>query len=432
MATPNFEIFSKVERGPPDAVFGIVDQFNKATAAWKALPPDHPEAGPDHKPISLVVGAYRDENGKPWVLPTVRQIEKEMAESPALDHEYLKITGLPEFLPAAQKLMFGVKDETIASAQVLSGTGALYVGFSFLHKHLGCTTLMIPDPTWPNHPNVAAAAGISVTKYPYYDRKTNSVLFDQMYDAISKAETNTIILMHPCAHNPTGMDLTMDQWEKLASLFQSRAATSPLIPFFDCAYQGYASGDLELDAAAVRHFLALGLPIIVAQSFSKTMGLYGERCGCLHLKCTSKDIATNVTSQLSSFIRATYSNPPGHGARIATALLTDETKYKSWLNDLKTMTDRLKSMRTALREGIEKAQAELPEAPKERKWDHITTQRGMFSFTGLTPQECKYLSEKHHIFLTGNGRVSIAGLNPSNVERVSRAIVDAVIHAPKE
>ena len=255
-----------------------------------------------------------------------------------------------------------------------------------------------------------------------------------MVAAIQQAKAGTIILLHACAHNPTGMDLKEAQWEKLCAVFEEKHAKGEtLIPFFDCAYQGYASGDLNKDAFSVRLFLKHHLPIIVAQSFSKTMGLYGERCGCLHINCGSVDTKTKVVSQLSAIIRRTYSNPPGHGAKIATLLLTNEEYYKSWLVDLDTMTARLKSMRQALRNSIEANQEQYnklhPDKPINRTWNHITDQQGMFSFTGLTKPQVEYIITNHNIFLTANGRISISGLTTSNVDRVGAAIVSAVVNA---
>lgn len=428
------DIFADTPLAPPDAVFGVVDRYNKALAAWKTIPADQPGGGPNCIPISLVVGAYRDNDGKPWVLPTVRKIEKELAESPALEHEYLKITGLPQFLPAAQKLMFGETSELIASAQALSGTGSLYIGFLFLVEHMKSTNILLPKPTWPNHPNIAKAAHLVPDYYPYYDDEHNKVLFDEMVACIQQAKAGTIILLHACAHNPTGMDLQPAQWGKLCSVFEEKHAKGEtLIPFFDCAYQGYASGDLNKDAYSVRLFLKHNLPIIVAQSFSKTMGLYGERCGCLHINCGTPETKAKVISQLSAIIRRTYSNPPGHGAKIATALLTNEEHYKSWLADLETMTVRLKSMREALRKAIEANQEQYnklhPEKTITRTWNHITEQQGMFSFTGLTKAQVEYVITKHNIFLTANGRISISGLTTTNVDRVGAAVVDAVANA---
>ena len=285
-----------------------------------------------------------------------------------------------------------------------------------------------------NHPNVARAAHLQPAFYPYYDKEANRVKLDEMIAAIEKAEANTVILLHACAHNPTGMDLTPADWERVCKVFEAKQAKGEtLIPFFDCAYQGYASGDLEKDAFSVRLFLKHNMPLIVAQSFSKTMGLYGERCGCLHIRCGSPETKAKVHSQLSAIIRATYSNPPGHGVKIATAILTNPAHYQSWLHDLAVMVDRLKAMRFALRESIEAAQAkynaEHPDKPLTNQWNHVTDQQGMFSFTGLNQTQVEYMVNKHHIFLTGNGRISIAGLNTSNVKRVGEAVVDAVANA---
>jgi len=425
---------NRYDRAPmakPDSIFGVQEEWKKALAAYKALPKDHPDAAPEKIPISLVIGAYRSDEGKPWVLPVVADIEREMLGKE--DHEYLPMDGHQNFRMGAQKLLFGANRSDIATIQTLSGTGALCVGFTFLMKYCGPEDrrapriVLLSSPTWGNHRTVAEAAGFVTADYPYYNNATNSVRFEDMLQSLRTCDPHAVVVLHPSAHNPTGMDLTHEQWEQLAQVFRSRPT---LVPFFDSAYQGYASGDLDADVSAIRTFVAHGLPVVVAQSFSKNLGLYGERVGALHVLCANPNEQARVQSQLKAIVRATYSNPPSYGARIAAAVLYNPqhptewpARFEQWKGCLSIMTERLKLMRTQL-------QAKLEELETPGRWNHLTVQQGMFSYTGLTKNQVQYMAAHHKIYMLDSGRMSIAGLNSHNVERVARAMKDAILHAP--
>lgn len=243
-----------------------------------------------------------------------------------------------------------------------------------------------------------------------------SLDFPGMFSAISKAKHGSIILLHACAHNPTGLDLTDDQWKRLAGLFKQNR----LFPFFDSAYQGFASGDLNKDAYSIRLFTELGFQLVVTQSFAKNMGLYSERIGAFHIVTASKESSVKVLSQLKLVIRPMYSNPPAHGARIVSKILTDPTLYNEWIEELTLVSKRIIDMRAALKSELERLQV-------PGKWDHIVTQIGMFSYTGLTPQQCEILINKFHIYLLKNGRISMCGITTKNVSYLAAAIKDAVV-----
>ena len=260
---------------------------------------------------------------------------------------------------------------------------------------------------------------LPIKTYPYFSKKTKGLDFDGMISAISSAPEHSIILLHACAHNPTGVDPTQEQWKKIASVMREKSH----FPFFDCAYQGFASGSLETDAWAINYFVEQGFELLIAQSYAKNFGLYGERAGCFHFVTSpgshATDTVSRVGSQLAILQRSEISNPPAYGARIASLVLNDEKLFAQWEEDLRTMSGRIKEMRTALRKKLE--ELETPGT-----WNHITDQIGMFSFTGLNEQQVGKLREKSHVYMTKNGRISMAGLNTNNVEYFAQA-VDAVV-----
>lgn len=366
--------------------------------------------------INLGVGAYRDDDGKPFVLPCVRQAEKIVVEK-QLDKEYAPIAGLSEFCDAAIKLALGESHSVIsnklnATVQTISGTGALRIGKAFLQKfHSGPKVVWVPSPTWGNHGNVIRHSGLEMNSYRYYDKHTCGFDEKGALEDISNIPEKSIILLHACAHNPTGVDPTPAQWEKLSEVIKARK----LFPFFDMAYQGFASGDVDRDAQAVRLFLQHGHEIALAQSFAKNMGLYGERVGAFSLLCNSQDEANRVMSQLKILIRPMISNPPIHGARLANLILRDAGLKAQWLNDVKLMADRIISMRTQLRELLAKEGS-------QKSWSHITTQIGMFCFTGMTEKQVERLTKEFSIYLTKDGRISVAGVSSRNVAYLAKAM----------
>jgi len=398
--------WSAVPAGPPDPILGITEAF---------------KADKDLHKINLGVGAYRDENGKPYVLNAVKKAESLLTASP-LDKEYLPITGLPEFTKHAAKLAYGtesvpLKEGAIAVTQSISGTGALRIGGAFLARHYPHSkTIYLPIPTWGNHIPIFKDSGLEVKGYRYFDKKTVGLDFEGLKEDLEKAPEGAIVLLHACAHNPTGVDPTHAQWAEISDIVASRK----LFAFFDMAYQGFASGSTSRDAFAVRYFVEQGHQIALAQSFAKNMGLYGERVGAFSLTTKDAEEKKRVDSQLKIVIRPMYSNPPLHGARLASAILGDDVLYQEWEGEVKGMAERVISMRERLYELL------TNELKTPGEWGHIKSQIGMFSFTGMKPEQCKALAEKAHIYLTMDGRISMAGLNSSNIEYFA-ASVDAAV-----
>jgi len=393
--------FADVALGPPDAILGVTEAYKRDT---------------NPKKVNLGVGAYRDDQGKPFVLPSVRKAEESIINA-KLDKEYTTIAGIPEFTANAIKLALGdnssvLKDKRNATVQTISGTGALRIGAEFLSKWFpGSKQIYQPTPTWGNHVPIFKFAGLEVKQYSYYDKKTCG--FDEAgcLKDIGNIPKKSIILLHACAHNPTGVDPSEEQWKKISELCKKQE----LFVFFDMAYQGFASGCTVKDAFAVRYFLEQGHDICLAQSFAKNMGLYGERVGAFTIVANDSDEATRVMSQLKILIRPMISNPPIHGARIATKILTDENLKKQWLSDVKTMADRIINMRTQLKSLLEKEGS-------TKNWNHITDQIGMFCFTGISPEQVEKLTKEHSIYLTKDGRISVAGVSSKNVEYLAHAL----------
>ncbi|KAI8897834.1 pyridoxal phosphate-dependent transferase [Globomyces pollinis-pini] len=386
---------------PQDVIFEI-------TAAYKA--------DPDQNKINLGVGAYRDNSGKPWILPVVKKAEHAIVSDNTLDHEYLAIDGLKGFTEASIRLMLGnhsaaLADKRYASAQTLSGTGACRLGADFLLQ-FAKGPVYISNPTWANHRSIFSLAGFEeVREYPYWDPKTKGLAFEAMLACFREAPEKSILVLHPCAHNPTGVDPSLEQWHKICEVVKERNH----VVFFDSAYQGFASGDLQKDAQAVRYFVDQGLELLIAQSYAKNFGLYNERTGCLTVITNSAEKATEVSSQLCKIIRAGYSNPPAFGARIVQHVLTNQNLNEEWIQQLKTMANRIIEMRQALF-------ASLTSLKTPGTWNHIVDQIGMFSFTGLNAAQVKVLRDKYHVYMTSNGRISMAGLNTSNVHRFAEAV----------
>lgn len=387
--------------GPPDAILGVTEAYKRDT---------------NPKKINLGVGAYRDDSGKPYVLPSVKQADKMLSES-NLDKEYSAIHGDAEFCKLVAQLAFGenssiVKDGLNSTVQGISGTGSLRVGAAFFSKwYEPSKVVYLPTPTWGNHPPIFKHSGLDTQQYRYYDPNTCGFDFKGAVDDILKIPERSIILLHACAHNPTGVDPTPEQWKELSSAVKQRK----LFPFFDMAYQGFASGDIDRDALAVRQFLYDGHCIALAQSFAKNMGLYGERVGAFTLVCSSPDEAQRTLSQLKILIRPMYSNPPINGARIVRTILSSPDLQKQWLQDVKGMADRIISMRTQL-------VGNLKSEGSKHNWQHITDQIGMFCFTGLKVDQAERLTNEFSIYLTKDGRISVAGITSGNVGYLASAI----------
>ncbi|EMC93332.1 hypothetical protein BAUCODRAFT_26640 [Baudoinia panamericana UAMH 10762] len=403
-----------VPQAPEDPLFGLMAAYRKDTSPDK---------------VDLGIGAYRDNNAKPWVLPVVKQADELLRKDPDLNHEYLPIAGLADFTSASQKLILGksspaIADKRVVSLQTISGTGAVHLGALFLSKFYNpsnpeAKAIYASTPTWANHNQIITNVHLPMKNYPYFSKETKGLAFDGMMEALSSAPDGSVILLHACAHNPTGVDPTQDQWKQIAQIMRRKNQ----FPFFDCAYQGFASGSLETDAWAINHFIEQGFELMIAQSYAKNFGLYGERAGCFHFVAApspnAQDEISRVGSQLAILQRSEISNPPAYGARIASLVLNDDALFAQWEEDLRTMSGRIIEMRKALK-------SKLDEMETPGTWNHITDQIGMFSFTGLNEQQVQKLREKFHIYMTKNGRISMAGLNTKNVEYFAKA-VDSVV-----
>ncbi|XP_067136947.1 aspartate aminotransferase, mitochondrial [Centruroides vittatus] len=393
--------WSHVEMGPPDPILGVSEAFKKDT---------------NPKKINLGVGAYRDDQGKPYVLPSVRKAEEKMLQQ-KLDKEYTTIAGIAEFCQAAAKLAFGdnsivIKEGLNATAQGISGTGSLTIGAYFLRDFFkGNKEIYMPTPTWGNHIPLFKRAGFAVKQYRYYDPKTCGFDFNGALQDIAKIPEQSVILLHACAHNPTGVDPKPEQWKEISKIIKNRN----LFPFIDMAYQGFASGDCDHDAMALRQFVDDGHQLALAQSFAKNMGLYGERVGAFSMVCENKDEAQRVMSQMKIIIRPTYSNPPIHGARIAAMVLNDPDLRREWLKDVKGMADRIIGMRQKLRDGLKREGS-------TRDWQHITDQIGMFCYTGMNQEQVERLIKDFSVYLTKDGRISVAGVSSNNVDYLAHAM----------
>lgn len=397
--------WSQIPQGPPDAILGITEAF---------------KADSNPEKINLGVGAYRDDKGKPFVLPSVRQAEKKIVES-SLDKEYAGITGVPAFTKAALQLAYGpdsapIKEDRVVITQSISGTGALRIGGAFLERfYPGAKTIYIPNPSWANHNAVFKDSGLKVEKYRYYNKDTIGLDFEGLIADIKAMPKGSIVLLHACAHNPTGVDPTQQQWHQIASVVKDKNH----FVLFDNAYQGFASGDLDRDAYAVRHFLQCGLQFIVTQSFAKNFGLYAERIGACSVVTDSRHEASCVRSQLKLISRATFSNPPIHGALIVSIILSNDELTSLWKSELSTMAERIIRMRKLLLEALQ-----ANGTPGD--WQHIVNQIGMFSYTGLTARQVEQLTKRHSVYLTADGRISMAGLSAKTCPVLADAIKDVI------
>ncbi|KAK6435799.1 aspartate transaminase aat1 [Oleoguttula sp. CCFEE 5521] len=393
--------WTQVPQGPPDAILGITEAFKKDS---------HPQK------INLGVGAYRDDKGKPYVLPSVRTAEQKIVQE-NMDKEYAGITGVPDFTKAAAVLAYGkdsapLKEGRIAITQTISGTGALRIGGAFLQRfYPNAKAIYIPTPSWANHKAVFLDSGLEVKQYKYYNKDTIGLDFDGMLADIKAMPKGSMVLLHACAHNPTGIDPTEEQWKAISDAMKEGGH----FPFFDMAYQGFASGDTDKDAFALRYFLKEGHQPCLAQSFAKNMGLYGERVGAFSIVTSSPEEKAKVDSQIKILVRPLYSNPPVHGARIASKILNDPALNKQWLGEVKEMADRIITMRALLKENLEKLGS-------KRDWSHITSQIGMFAYTGLGKEEMERLAQECSVYATKDGRISVAGITSGNVGWLAESI----------
>ncbi|WP_144143532.1 amino acid aminotransferase [Paraburkholderia sp. BCC1884] len=392
-------LFSAVELAPRDPILGLNEAFNADARATK---------------VNLGVGVYFNEEGKIPLLRAVREAEKARVEA-ALPRGYLPIEGIAAYDAAVQKLLLGNDSPLIAAgrvvtAQALGGTGALKIGADFLKRLNPNGKVAISDPSWENHRALFESAGFEVLSYPYYDAHTHGVNFDAMLSALNSYAAGTTVVLHACCHNPTGVDLTVDQWKQVVEVVKARN----LVPFLDIAYQGFGD-NIEADAAAVRLFAASDLNVFVSSSFSKSFSLYGERIGALSIITSSKEEASRVLSQLKRVIRTNYSNPPTHGGSVVAAVLASPELRATWETELAEMRDRIRAMRNGL---VERLKA----SGVDRDFSFVNAQRGMFSYSGLTSPQVDRLREEFGIYAVGTGRICVAALNTRNLDAVASAI----------
>jgi aromatic-amino-acid transaminase len=361
--------------------------------------------------VNLSIGIYFDEEGRIPALASVRKAERLVVDN-AGARPYLPMEGAANFRSAVQTLLFGehptLKAGRIATIQGVGSSGGLKVAADFIKAHFPASKIYLSNPTWDNHRAVFEGSGVETVTYPYY--KDGALDFDAMCETLRAAPARSVVLLHACCHNPTGVDLSDAQWQTLTTLLNERE----LLPFLDLAYQGYGDG-LEEDLVAVRTLLAAGGPFMLANSFSKNMSVYGERCGALSVVCPDAAQAEKVLGQLKFMIRRNYSNPPTHGGQVVATVLNTPALRAEWEAEVNAMRTRIKAMRKSLHEVLS---AKVP----ARNFDYFLTQRGMFSYTGLSPEQVDALKETHGVYLVRSGRMCVAGLNTRNVEVVANAM----------
>ncbi|HEV2220869.1 MAG TPA: amino acid aminotransferase [Casimicrobiaceae bacterium] len=392
-------LFGAVDLAPRDPILGITEAYN---------------ADPDARKVNLGVGVYCDDNGKVPLLECVRRAEHEITNN-AAPRGYLPIDGIPAYDKAVQALLFGDGSPVIASAravtvQALGGTGGLKVGADFLKRFSPASQVWISDPSWENHRALFEGAGFTVNVYPYYDPATHGLDFKAMRASLDTMPTGSIVVLHACCHNPTGVDPTAAQWDEIIAAVRARA----LVPFLDLAYQGFGTG-IDADGEVVRKFAATPGPVFISSSFSKSFSLYGERVGALTVVAADKDEAARVLSQLKRVVRTNYSNPPTHGGQIVARVLTNPELRRLWEAELRTMRERIRSMRATL-------VAKLAERAPAHDFAFVRDQRGMFSYSGLDRAQVKRLREEFSVYAIETGRICVAALNTGNVDYVADAV----------
>jgi len=395
-------IFGGVDPAPPDAILGLTEAF---------------EADPRPQKINLGVGVFKDEAGRTPVLASVKEAEQRLLAGQTTK-SYKPIAGDPVYRQLTRNLLFGQKHELATGARAHTantpgGTGALRVAADFLHQNLAGATVWLSDPTWANHPAIFEAAGVPTRTYAYYDPATFGLDFDAMTAALGEAEAGDVVLLHGCCHNPSGVDLDAEQWQKIAALLAQRG----LLPLIDFAYQGFADG-IEQDAAGLRCVAEACDELLVCSSYSKNFGLYNERVGALTVVAGSGEAASAAFSRVEQAIRRCYSNPPAHGASVVQTILADAQLRRMWERELADMRDRINRMRRRFAEALDERGVSL--SPRGNEF--VTRQRGMFSFTGLSKAQVQALRDKHAIYMVGSGRINIAGISDENCGRLCDAI----------
>ncbi len=383
-----------------DPILSLMETFQADTRADK---------------VNLSIGLYYDAEGRIPTLASVQQAHQRLLEQGPRPSLYLPMEGRADYSAQVQRLLFGddaqvLREGRVATIQTVGGSGALKVGADFLRRWFPESQVWVSDPTWENHHALFGGAGFQVATYPYFDAATGGVAFEAMCQAIQALPERSIVLLHPCCHNPTGADLTPAQWDTLIEVLVARQH----IPFLDTAYQGFGDG-MQEDAYAIRALSTSGLLLVVSNSFSKIFSLYGERVGGLSIVCPDADDAAIVLGQLKATVRRNYSSPPSHGAALVAGVLCDEGLRAQWLEEVEGMRQRIVSMRGQLA-GL------LRDAFPDGRHDYLLRQKGMFSYTGLSREQVRRLREESGIYLVDSGRICLAGLNQANVGLVARAM----------
>ncbi|MBU2862920.1 aspartate/tyrosine/aromatic aminotransferase [Reinekea forsetii] len=392
-------MFERVVAAPADPILGLNDSFNKDDRATK---------------VNLGVGVFKDENGNTPILATVKEAERRLVEQET-SKSYLAIGGDLEYGKQVQALLFGndhtiVTNQLARTAQTPGGTGALRIAADFMASQLNVDKIWISNPTWANHNSVFKSAGLQTAAYSYYDPQTHGLDFDGMKADLNRAEAGDAVLLHGCCHNPTGIDPTLEQWKELATI----AKDLGLIVLFDFAYQGFAQG-IEEDAAGLRAFTEVVPELLVASSFSKNFGLYNERVGAFTLVGSNGEVADNAFSQVKTIIRSNYSNPPAHGAKVVATVLGDASLKAQWIEEVAYMRQHIHQLRG-------KFVTALAKLGVAQDFSFIEQQNGMFSFSGLTPEQVETLKTDYGIYIVSSGRINVAGLSDKNIEYVCESI----------
>jgi aromatic-amino-acid transaminase len=392
-------LFGAVDLAPRDPILGITEAF---------------ASDPNPRKVNLGVGVYCDDNGKVPLLDCVKRAEREMTDREA-PRSYLPIDGIPAYDQAVQVLLLGAEHEAVAlgravTVQAIGGTGGLKIGADFLRRFSPAAQVYISDPSWENHRALFEAAGFQVSAYPYYDAGTHGLDFAAMRASLEAMPPGTIVVLHACCHNPTGVDPTLEQWDEVLSIVRARG----LVPFLDLAYQGFGDG-IEDDAVVVRRFAATPGPLFISSSFSKSFSLYGERVGAITVVTSDKEESARVLSQLKRVVRANYSNPPTHGGQIVALVLTHPELRPIWEMELGGMRERIREMRELL---VNKLAARTP----GHDFDFVRRQRGMFSYSGLSSEQVRRLREDFSVYAIDTGRICVAALNSRNIEYAANAI----------
>ena len=392
--------FDKIEAAPADPILGLGEAFKAETRSNK---------------VNLGIGVYKDAQGQTPIVKAVKEAEKRLLETENTKN-YLTIDGVAEYNAQTQVLLFGADSEIIASkraktAQSLGGTGALRIAAEFIKRQTNAKNVWISAPTWPNHNAIFNAVGINIRDYRYYDKTTHGLDWDGLIEDLSQAEAGDVVLLHGCCHNPTGIDPTPEQWETIAKM----SAEKGWLPLFDFAYQGFANG-LEEDAYGLRAFTQLNKELLVASSYSKNFGMYNERVGAFTVVAADEATANRAFSQVKSIIRVLYSNPASHGGATIALVLKDPELKAQWIAELDEMRARIKEMRQQFVDL-------LKECGAEQDFSFIVNQNGMFSFSGLTPEQVDRLKDEFAIYAVRSGRINVAGITADNIRYLCESIV---------